>query len=543
MRYIYALRKREERQNTDLKKYESEIREALEALNLTEENYIVVNEDSFEFSFPGCLSRESLQRMGKLLVQSGVKQGGFIRQKNKAYAFLSYDESRAEDERMLVELVDCSTVDFGNKYNQEDIPEWVRFYRRIELCTTCISVRKATNIFDAFIKRTLKDKILYLENTVFLVELRHYHIKSGRYNESGDLSSIYPKTSTAENICMIEHLYSAGLYQIDFVDLVNIRLAGSVSDLEKESLLSKFNLEITSHVGQVEQPSDTDISDEDGSTKYTFTVHNVGQALATSLNEKGKDPFFYFDYGIPFLQNKFTLPTGTELRIAENATILLSHVHEDHWCGYRLNQDALKCRWVIPQNLQNPTKALKKMLSSVYLNGGSISLYQAAGLNLFVIKAVNNCMVAGNAQSMIKPSRAPKTVHETGIALYIFAEHDSMEYKIHVSGDQDYDYQDNSYINDINLLVACHHGGEYSWSKKTTVPTPNAKENRIIYSYGQGNTHRHPSMVQDYTMSGWTAEHHTPQDGDYEIDLNLIDNTKLKSVIKASNPMGMQFEI
>lgn len=31
--------------------------------------------------------------------------------------------------------------------------------------------------------------------------------------------------------------------------------------------------------------------------KYTFKVHNVGQALATSLQAEGKKPFLYFDYG------------------------------------------------------------------------------------------------------------------------------------------------------------------------------------------------------------------------------------------------------
>lgn len=544
MRYIYALKEREERQNTDLKKYEDviekEIRKILKKLNVTKDNYIVVNEDSFEFSFSGCIPTGYLHWMGILLAKKTEKKGGFIRQKNKAYAFLSYDESRAEDEQIFVELVDCSTVDLENVFIQEDDPEWVRFYRGIELCTTYISIDEAKKIFDASTKGTFEDTIIYLENTVFLVELRHYHLKIESYNESGDLSSSFPRNSTEENICIIEHLYSAGLYQTDFVDLVNIRLVGSVSDPEKESLLSKFNLEITSHVGPVEQPSNADLSDEDGNTKYTFTVHNVGQALATSLSEKGQPPFFYFDYGMACSWNKFTLPTDVELPIAENATILLSHVHEDHWCGFRLNQDALKCRWMVPQN---PTKSLKKLLSSVYLSGGSISLYQAHGLNIIEIKAVNNCMVAGNAKSMIKPSRATKTVHQNGTALYIFAEHDGMAYKILVSGDQDYDYQENSYLSDINLLVACHHGGEYSWSKKTKVPMPNAKKNRIVFSYGRGNTHGHPTKVGDYTTNGWTTEHHTSRDGSYEIDLNLINNTKLKSVIKKSNPSLIVFEV
>ena len=30
---------------------------------------------------------------------------------------------------------------------------------------------------------------------------------------------------------------------------------------------------------------------------------------------------------------------------------------------------------------------------------------------------------------------------------------------------------------------------------------------------------------------------------DYEIELKLIDNTRLKNEIKATNPMGMDFEV
>ncbi|MDE6829743.1 MAG: hypothetical protein K2P34_05360, partial [Lachnospiraceae bacterium] len=102
MRYIYALRKKEERSNTDLKKYVNEIKNSLKYLDVEEENYIVVNTDSFEFSFSGCITRGYLQQMGKRLAELGVGKGGFIRQNPKAYAFLSFDESKAEDEQVSV---------------------------------------------------------------------------------------------------------------------------------------------------------------------------------------------------------------------------------------------------------------------------------------------------------------------------------------------------------------------------------------------------------------------------------------------------------
>lgn len=37
---------------------------------------------------------------------------------------------------------------------------------------------------------------------------------------------------------------------------------------------------------------------------------------------------------------------------------------------------------------------------------------------------------------------------------------------IPIAGDQDYDYQKLNTLKDLDILVACHHGGKYCWSKK-----------------------------------------------------------------------------
>ncbi len=547
MRYIYAFRKKEERNRVNLTEYKYKIKSSLESLNIKSENYVIVNKDSFEFSFSGCVSRGNLQKMGKLLVRSGVGKDGFIRQNNKAYAILTYDETKAKEEQVLVELVDRSTLNLEDEEMQEeeiqneeiksDMPEWVKFYRGLELSTTYISVEKAAKIFG------ISNELSIEREVVLLVDWKHRHLENERYYEYLESAGIYELASDInyrnpmrENTCLIEHLYSAGIYQPESVDLADVKVNGMVSASEKEYVMSKFKQDIESYI---EQQSDTSALGNQNAI-YTFTVHNVGQALATSIREKGKMPFFYFDYGIACRNNKFTLPADVELPIAEGATILLSHVDEDHWCGYRINPDALKCRWMIPQK---PTKALAKVLSSVYLNGGTITLYQADGLGIFNIKSVNNCMVAGNAKSKINAARIPVKVHENGIALYILAEHRGKNWKIVVSGDQDYDYQDDSYLKDINLLVACHHGGRYSWSNRAIVPNPNLDENEIVYSYGARNTYGHPSKVGEYANEGWNTEHHTPRDGDYEIDLELIDNTSIKSAIKVNYPTGMEFEV
>lgn len=549
MRYIYALRSQEEQNNVDLLYYANEIKSVVCGyLSDEEKAYLTINRDSFEFSFSGCIARGKLQKMGKLLAKYEIGHCGFVRQKNKAYAFVSYDKTR-EDEQVLVELIDCSTLDFEGISRQSDIPEWVQTYRKLELCTSYISIEKAKNIFGELSKVTKGEEL------IFFVELKHRHILYSRLIDGEDITysdRVEQKGNIKlmENICLVEHLYSEGIYQPNYIDFVEIKLISQIKDEKTESklklkiqpnIVSGYRIDVLNYNDEQlynsEKMQEENILVDGKNKKYTFTVYNVGQALATSIGEKGEKPFFYFDYGIACRKNKHTLPLNAKLPISRDATILLSHIDEDHWCGFRINHEALKCRWIIPQK---PSKALTKVLSSVYFNGGSIVLYRASGLNTFKIRGTNNYMIAGNAKSYINPKRIARTVHENGNAMCIFGENEGLDYKIVVSGDQYYDYQEKSCINNINLLVACHHGGKYSWSKKTNVPEPSISKNEIVYSYGLENTYKHPSKCEEYRKAGWNTEHHTPKDGDFLIDIKLKSN--LKNIGKI-DLLGNVFEI
>lgn len=523
MRYIYAIKKKSERNKIDLRDYESEIKKILYVLGVPEENNILVKEKSFEFSFPGHMPEGRPQMMGKKLARESVGKYRFARQKNEAYAFISYDESKAEDEQVMIEFADRSTIDLDNNYRRDDMPEWVNFYSKVELSTAYISAEKAEKIFGRFFE--FKNE----EETVVLVKINHHRIKKQKYTEyieRNDITSY--KNPIRENTCIIEHLYSAGYYQPEYIDLADIECIDDVQENEKKLLLSKFDTNKI-QISPYENQDILNIPDKNKDSEYTFTVYNVGQALATSFGENNKKPFLYFDYGIAYGCNKFTLPSKIEFPLDEDATILLSHVHEDHWCGYRINPEALKCRWIVPQN---PSKSLAKVLANVNLCGGSVFSYKKENINIFKIKNTNSYILTAYK---LKTQRIPKDIHKTGKALYIFAEHDGKDYKIVVSGDQYYDYQDNKYLDDINLLVACHHGGKYSDAKTTQIPVPNS-ENEVVYSYGKNNTYNHPMHAKRYSDKGWNKEHHTPINKNYSINLKLIDNTSQISAIKKSNP-------
>lgn len=226
---------------------------------LKNEDYVVVNEDSFEFSFSGCVSMGYLQKMGKILTKSGVGKDGFIRQNNKAYAILTYDETKAEEEQVWVELVDCSTLnledeeiqgeEIQNEEIKSDIPEWVKFYRGLELSTTYISVEKAAKIFG------ISDELSIEKEVVILVDLKHRHLENERYYEYLESAGIYELESDInytnpmrENTCLVDHLYSAVIYRPDSVDLADINVDKIVSDSEKEHVMSKFKQDIESYI-------------------------------------------------------------------------------------------------------------------------------------------------------------------------------------------------------------------------------------------------------------------------------------------------------
>lgn len=532
MRYVYAIRNQYDRENIDLTNYSYEIKKIVSEILNINKNDIDVYESAFEFISSFSISKNKLRKMGRGLARLQISNSGFIRQKNNAYAFLTIDLFRDESEQVLVELVDCNSIERETYYRDDrQFPEWVSFYRKAEISAIRISLEQAGKIFGY-------ENIESEQQRVHLVETSYRQFNyRGRYDFEEFSNYVFWRYH--KRIFNVEHNYSMDEnqwleeqwdeyilnenpqnyepwsedYNLVLTDYVEIRHIDTLSIDESRRLQTRFEAEI-----QMLEEDEFMLKGNSSDSKYIFTVHNVGQGLATSLGEKNQKPFFYFDYGIGCGRNRKTGPWGIRLPIQEDATILLSHVDEDHWCGFRKNADALKCRWIIPQK---PTKILLKLISTVLINGGEVKMYPANGLQVYNMPNVSHKIIAGNAGSTVKPMRSANTVHQNGNALYIFAERENEPYKILVSGDQDYDYQFDPYLQDVNLLVACHHGGEYSWSKKATLPSPAKDNNKIVYSYGKGNTYGHPSKVSEYSAAQWRDEHHTARDYAFEVEIEL----------------------
>ena len=518
MRYVYELKEKEHRNYINLQDYEKDIiysiksffedKNIVEDFNVEKDSNIVVKDRSLEFSFPGCLSQGSLQQMGKFLAKHLKRVKGFIRKNNNAYVFISYDEERDKDEQILLEFIDSSTLDISNSGIVNEVRSWIEFYGDLELSVSYISLCKAEYIFGE-IENELKEK----KEIIFEVEIKYRTIA---YSDEDVIDYI------GETSCIIEHLYSAGLYQHDKIDFVDIMSFDKVSyefenriknefDKIRDEVFNKYRLEDNSEVRDIicsrveKYSSELNISDKD--KKFIFKVYNVGQGLSTSLQIELKNeerlPFFYFDYGMGCHRHKNTSPSNLSLPVDKNTIIILSHIHEDHWCGFRKNKNALESTWIIPQV---PSKSLLKLLAKVSSRNGRFMFLNASGYR--IDSYINNvCISVGN------DNVKSKQIHETGIALLIES---NKKNRILVSGDQMYKNHIQDFLINVNILVASHHGGDYG--SQGSLPKSNNEKNCVIYSYGKCNNYKHPSKTHDYSNNGWINRHDTIK-GDYEISI------------------------
>lgn len=497
MRYIYALRNKSERQNKDLRLWNQEIKTAIKGYVGNSGNQlrnIWVKKDCFEFSVTNCFQKTELQTLGRWLPK--ISDFGFVRQFENVYAFVAEYKTDSEDEEIQVEFVNCNILSDAlqeqiraSEVYASEQQNWVNLYNYIDVYSIMMSKEQCREIFG----------VSGNKEQIFAAKLYHRHVLRSEEEVSLE-KSFFP----------LEHLYSAGEDPLEYSDFAKIFSVVKVSE-EEEQQINQI-LEIDKEKEQIPEVNVEELFSDLKKGEYTFEVHNVGQGLATSLAHKNQIPFLYFDYGIAYNGNRKTLPKKIDIPIKEEGIVIVSHIDEDHWCGFRVNNDVLSCKWIVPDQIWK--KGFNKLLASVKVAGGTIAINK----NGFQYGAIK----IGHDQSQINKLRRPKKVHEDGYAMYIDAKWlvDNTKCKIVVSGDQDYDYQDWNELCDVNILVACHHGGDYCWSKKGKVPVPKSGRNKIIYSYGNGNSYNHPSRVQKYKFANWNNEHHTPN-GNYKLDIRI----------------------
>lgn len=494
MKYIYMLKKRSVRAVYNLQDIGANIESVIVQFFGDNLKDVHVEKDYFEFTLKRCTDNSRLREMGKRLKQGGGPDSGFIRQTQSMYAIVN----------KLNDYIDVEFVDKGiasedledrimrSKVYGEGLPEWVNRVDYIDVYSTQLTIEEYNRLFH----EKISSEEEFERERLYEVKLRHRHV---------DRDTMFDEKS---KFFYIEHLYTEDENYYYYYDWAQIWVVKGRAD---NNILDKIN-----HSMRIDEPTDEEggIPSEWGSckTEYIFRVHNVGQGLATSLACGNEKPFFYFDYGLAYGRNKFTIPTGTILPIKEQGIIVLSHIHQDHWCGFRTNNDALRANWFFPR--RRKSRSINHLIARIIREGGTVHYH--SGLGSVKIE------ISNSSSSNVSPIRPPKDIHQDGYAMYIDAICcDTGEpCSILVSGDQDYDYQNLAKLQDIDILVACHHGGKYCWSVRGMLPTPAKDKSIVIYSYGAGNTHGHPSKCADYIAAGWRNRFDTIS-GDYSKQIYL----------------------
>ena len=275
-------------------------------------------------------------------------------------------------------------------------------------------------------------------------------------------------------------------------------------------ILKSFALKMKKCVNEIQRVS--------RSAHYKLTIHNVGQGQAVSVRADGENiPFLYFDYGCAYGRNLFTragvpitLPTD------KNTKIVISHRDMDHWYAYLLNQSALACHWIMPKQ---SSIRFNNLVAKILVSGGKV---ENIGLTSEVV--VNGNIKIFNFDISNTSIIHSTNSHKNGISMLVCGKDAcKKDLKILVAGDQEYCYMQSACKQNghLNILVATHHGGTYTHSKRlgchTEIPDPlPGSGNRLIISCGKGNTYHHPSKLNDY--KNWNP----PSAADYTENGNIV---------------------
>ncbi len=522
--YRYQLRESVLRRNTNLRQYSQDIQSVLNEhynINLKDSTIEV---DYFEFKLYKPVPDRVLQKMGRKL-KAELPVYGFVRMEQTLYALVFILEDGL-DNIAHIELIDSMLLDkphlfieransFFEKNSDRGVLKEKGYVDNIEEVIKNYYI----DIFDAYIDKHLIPKSLKSEEGVscFFIKGFHKHKPDGLITDEEQFDS---------NMLFIENCFDIGYVnnRRDINNLHNERTSYTNylkinESVEHPELIERIKSELKLYISSKDYIDVLNREDESSKDetirRYVFKVHDVGQALAISLSNESNPPFLYFDYGMPYGRNSFTRPASVNMPTNPGTTIIISHVDKDHWFRIADDINAYQCHWYVPDQ---PIRAqLNHKFAEVIVHGGSVNM-----VNKDI--AFHGGKITCGGISKINPSRAANNVHETGLTMRIEA-HDfnGKELNILIAGDQRYDYIDQSQLENLDILVASHHGGEFCWSKRGMVPIAKSKETSIvIYSYGRANTHKHPSKVSEYNAADWQQVHSTCRNSDFEISIAFL---------------------
>ncbi len=217
-------------------------------------------------------------------------------------------------------------------------------------------------------------------------------------------------------------------------------------------------------------------------------VYDIGQGSANGLCDSGETPLAYFDLGGGVTANLGTFPSAlNDFCYQASPPVVLSHWDWDHWSSGAKFQGAQGLYWITPvQSL------------------GAVHSTFAAGLHsagkLFVWPSALARLSSGQ-MTIHKCTSTGANRNHTGLAMEV--QGPSGEPPILLTGDARYTAIPGAVGATFTSLVAPHHGA--NMSSHATPAASNLPGARTAYSFGQGNSHHHPTKTafQDHSAAGW----------------------------------------
>ena len=450
---------------------------------------------------------------------------------------LAYEGIRIQDSEMImhvevneeetkefasIELISSDILQKGNKsYDNrcEKYYDSINYFGRKKINKELLyaDVLTAEDI-DINRNKILRDYCSVKEPKWLLVNIRH-------------IDRVIQNSEKVSNILNLENNeYSDKTYdqKIKNNNILYFKILKILDEKEIEKVRDVIKLEADSDSGVIPR-STVDSS-------IIFSVHNVGQALTTSVTIKRySNPVLFFDlawYGKGNIETKKNIVNKIN-NTTDVVPIFISHLHNDHYNllrkKYGINRSKIGIYYVSDQDRLE----FNKIMNEIRIEGGTFTQLSSSKIikinDLYRIEIVP----CGPVPSLEKKSYSLE--HQRGLIMLINKldkDGKIQEICVFVPGDQNYDliskYNDlqkdiNEILKKSKILVATHHGGTYCYDSYE-FPENNIDGHKIIYSCGKNNIYKHPSkrVCDLYKKAGWGEDDvidMSTQNEDYEIEI------------------------
>ncbi len=220
----------------------------------------------------------------------------------------------------------------------------------------------------------------------------------------------------------------------------------------------------------------------------SILVRDVGQANFISLCDNRGRAILHFDVGSPISFNRHTFPSDFDIKEGEKPPIILSHWDWDHLHAAFQLPHLLECPWIVPDQRLGPGAA---RLARILAGKG----------NLFVRPA--NARLSFPFGELVQSQGLAGDLNDTGLTVLVTL---TSGRSALLTGDADYAHLMHAKANNVDHLVATHHGARFD-AGVASVPTPNNKHCKLVLSYGYRNVYRHPhaEALRKHATAGWTT--------------------------------------